>query len=418
MTRLVNGIVCPNCWERFRPEQALYVASHPGLFGDRRLGPEVRPRFLASRFHPDGRAIDPLGGLCHDLACPRCHLAVPRMLIESPTVFVSIFGAPASGKSYFLATLIHRLRRVLPRLFALNFSDADPLANAQLHAAENMLFARSGGEQWVALPKTDVVGERYQTVDFGGSFVQYPRPFLFQVSPAAGHSLVASPAEVARVICVYDNAGESFEPGADRPDSPVTQHMARSDAIVFLYDPLQEPAFRDRLGASAADRDEPLSRQEVLLAEAARRIRQYRGLAATARHACPLVIAVSKFDAWLSLAGGRPLPDPWASCKTGGAALPERLLARVSAATRDLLMRLAPSIVATAESFVEPADILYVPVSATGSAPVRRLDGRVQHAAADIAPMWAEIPLIYALAKRIPGLVPIASAQETQPCPR
>jgi hypothetical protein len=415
MTKLVDEIVCPNCWERFRPERALYVATHAGLFGDRRLGPEARPRFLPSRFHPDGRAIDPRGGLCHETACPECHLSVPRMLIESPAVFVSIFGAPSSGKSYFLATMIHQLRQVLPRVFALNFSDADPVANAQIHEAENALFASTDADRWVSLPKTDVVGDRYQMVDVGGSIVQYPRPFLFQVSPAGDHPAATSPADVARVVCLYDNAGESFEPGADRPGNPVTQHMARSEVLVFLYDPLQEPAFRAQLGPNAVG-EEPVSRQDVLLAEAARRIRQYRGLAATDRHACPLVIAVSKFDAWRSLAGGRQLPDPWARAPGGGSMLREDLLHRVSKATRDLLLKHAPSIVATAESFVQPADIIYMPVSATGAASTRRVDGRLQHAAADIEPMWTEIPLIQSLARLIPGLVPTAPARGEEPC--
>lgn len=415
MTTLIDEVVCPNCWERFRPERVLFVATHPGLFGDRQLGPTARPRFRPTRFRPDGRALDPGNSPCHETACPRCHLTVSRMLLESPTMFVSIFGAPSSGKSYFLAAMTHRLRLTLPRVFGLNFSDADPTANAPLHDAENALFSNTSAGRWVALPKTDVVGDRYHTVDFGGSVVQYPRPFLFQVSPSGRHALASSPQDVARVICLYDNAGESFEPGADRPGNPVTQHLARSDCLVFLYDPLQEPIFRSRLGAGVMAGD-LVSRQDVLLAEVARRIRQYRGLSATARHDCPLVIAVSKFDVWQGLATGKRLPDPWT---TGdGTVLREDFLGRVSKATRELLLQHVPTIVATAESLVEPACILYVPVSATGPAPVRKADGRFEHAAAALDPMWTEVPLIHALARRVPGLVPTTRMAEEQRCHR
>lgn len=417
LTTLVDEVVCPNCWERFRPERALYVATHPGLFGDRRLGPAARPRFRPTRFHPDGRALDPGGSLCHETACPRCHLTVPRMLLESPTMFVSIFGAPASGKSYFLTAMTHRLRRTLPRVFGLTFSDADPAANAQLHDAENSLFSDTSAGRWVTLSKTDVIGDRYHTVDFGGSAVQFPRPFLFQVSPGGGHAFASSPEDVARIVCLYDNAGESFEPGADRPGNPVTQHMARSDCLVFLYDPLQEPAFRSRLGGVSLA-DEPISRQDVLLAEVARRIRQYRGLAATARHDCPLVVAVSKFDIWQGLAGGKRLPDPWKNGDRHGAVIREDFLGRVSNATRDLLLQYVPTIVTTAESLVEPADILYVPVSATGAAPARKIDGRFEYSAEAIDPMWTEVPLIHGLARRVPGLVPTPRPAEEQPCHR
>jgi hypothetical protein len=417
MTTLVNEVVCPNCWERFRPERALYVATHPSLFGDLRLGSAARPRFRPTRFHPDGRALDPGGNPCHETACPRCHLTVPRMLLESPTMFVSIFGAPSSGKSYFLAAMTHRLRQTLPRLFGLNFSDAEPTANTPLHDAEDALFSDTSTEHWVSLPKTDIVGDRYREVDFGGSVVQYPRPFMFQVSPVGRHAFASAPHDVARVVCLYDNAGESFEPGADRPGDPVTQHLARSDCLVFLYDPLQEPIFRSRLGADAVA-DEPVARQDVLFAEVVRRIRQYRGLAATARHDCPLVVAVSKFDIWQGLAGGKRLPDPWSIADGCVAVLREDFLQRVSKATRDLLLRHVPAIVTTAESLVEPEGIFYVPVSATGDAPTRKVDGRVEHAAASLDPMWAEVPLIHGLAQRVPGLVPMSRPAEELPCRR
>jgi hypothetical protein len=126
------------------------------------------------------------------------------MLVECPALFVSIFGTPSGGKSYFLASMCHRLRQVLPREFRVNFSDADPAANASLHHYEDALFGGSEGG-WASLPKTDVTGDRYSIVDFGNGPVRYPRPFFFQVSPAAGHPLFDSTATASRAICLYDN---------------------------------------------------------------------------------------------------------------------------------------------------------------------------------------------------------------------
>mgnify|MGYP006271196483 CR=1 FL=1 len=415
-TTLVTEVICPNCWERFRPERIRYVAAHRDLVDDIRLGPGVKRRFLPSRFHPDGRAIDPNGGLCSDMACPRCHLGVPRMLLESPTVFVSSFGAPGSGKSYFLAAMTHRLRQVMPREFALNFSDADPEANAILHADEDSLFG-GVGDRWVSLRKTDVTGDRYRMVDINGESIRYPSPFYFQVSPVGGHPGERRAADLARTLCLYDNAGESFEPGADREGNPVTQHLARSGCLLFVYDPLQETDFRRRLADVDKDASQAsVTRQDVLLAEVARRIRFHHGLGPTDRHSCPLVVVVTKFDAWRSLVGGRTLPDPWV--KTGGVShFRGDLVDKVSKLTRDLLLKHAPSIIATAESFVAPADILYVPVSATGSAPTLGPDGRWQHATGALSPMWVEVPLLYALSRRVPGLVPGAEAhRETNHC--
>lgn len=414
VTQLVPEVVCPNCWAKFPPEEVCFIATDPALFGDRRLGSAAAQRFLPSRFHPDGRAIDPRGGLCHELACPSCHLEVPRALLENQSLFISVFGSPSSGKSYLLATMTHQLRRTLPRSFAVNFSDADPRANAALHYYENTLFDDAAHDGWVALPKTDVSGDRYRTVDCGSTVLSYPQPHFFQVSPVAGHPYEADPDAVARTLCLYDNAGESFEPGQDQPSNPVTQHLARSGFLIYVFDPLQETSFRRALGGAADVADAQLQggvvyRQDVMLAEVGRRVRMYHGLPAASRHQCPLVVAVTKFDAWQSLAGGRRLAEPWSVGDGGG---PARLwmaqLDKVSAAVRALLLEHAPTIVTTAESFVEPRLIRYMPVSSTGAAPVPGPDGRLGFKAGTLQPMWVEVPLLSALASAGSGLVATA----------
>jgi len=400
---LVKDVVCPNCWERFPPERICYVSIHQDLFGDLRLGPQERRRFLPTRFHPDGRALDPKGSPCHVLACPKCHLSVPRVFVERPASFVSTFGSPSSGKSYILATMTHQLRRVLPSQFAADFSDADPAANAILHGYEDTLFAASDPQAVVRLEKTGEVGDWYQKVSFGRKEILYPKPFFFQISPIGSHPHAPRAAEFGRTLCLYDNAGESFQPGADRPDNPVTQHMAKSGCLMFVFDPTQEPSFRAHLQGLSDDiqvKGGVTSRQEVLLAEAARRVKTYRGLATAARHDRPLVVLVSKFDAWRRLLKVEHLPDPWTRHPSGGfSVLRTDVIRKVSDAVHGLLRRLTPSIVSTAEAFVDPAKIIYIPVSATGGPPERLPDGGLGHRAATIRPLWVEVPMLYVLSQ-------------------
>ncbi|RLS79449.1 MAG: hypothetical protein DWI03_01835 [Planctomycetota bacterium] len=403
-TSLVKEVTCPNCWERFPPERVWYVSSHHDLFGDLRLGPNERRRFPPTRFDPEGRALDAKGAPCHELACPRCHLGVPRVFLERPAFFASVFGSPKSGKSYLLASMIHRLRKLLPKSFAIDFSDADPQANAVLHEYEDELFAHGKPDDLVHLKKTDVTGDWYHEVTYGEKRILYPKPFFFQISPVGSHPYAAKPASVARTLCVYDNAGESFQPGADRPDNPVTQHLAKSNCLMFVYDPAQEPEFRKHLQNISEDeqvRDPAvLSRQEVLLAEVARRVKSYRGLAVNARHDRPLLVLVNKYDAWQKLLGRERLPDPWTMHPTGGfAVLRPDMIQGASAAIRQMLHEYMPAVVATAESFVEPSRIVYVPVSATGGPPQRGPDNGYWHRAGSINPMWAEVPMLYALSQ-------------------
>ncbi len=39
--KLLTQITCPHCWERFPPEQVLWVSEHIDLLGDPLLGPRV-----------------------------------------------------------------------------------------------------------------------------------------------------------------------------------------------------------------------------------------------------------------------------------------------------------------------------------------------------------------------------------------
>ena len=154
--------------------------------------------------------------------------------------------------------------------------------------------------------KTELQGELYDTVAYGQQTVTYPRPFLFTMQPQDGHS-GGDPASLARMLCLYDNAGEHFQPGQDTATSPVTRHLAKSRAILFLFDPTQDPRFRTACRSSDAGRCSPahsrLSRQETILNEAAARIRRHAGLSHGAKYDRPLVVVVTKFDEWSHLLG-------------------------------------------------------------------------------------------------------------------
>ncbi len=152
--RLRKRATCPHCWHHFSPAEILWIAQHSDLIGDARLGADHPQRFLPSRFNPAGEAIDSRGFPCHGLACPRCHLELPRAIIELPALFWSILGAPACGKSYFLASMTWQLRQVLPQRFALNFSDVDPAFNRVVNEYEDAIFLADQPHNIVAIRKT------------------------------------------------------------------------------------------------------------------------------------------------------------------------------------------------------------------------------------------------------------------------
>lgn len=409
--RLRTRILCPHCWENFAPEDTLWVSVHPELHNDPRLGGDHNQRFLPTRFNADSNAIDIRGMACQEIACPRCHLTIPRALLELPPVFASIAGTPSCGKSYFLAAMTWMMRQTLPRDFRLSYTDADPKSNEILNKYEEDQFLNSNPDEIVKLLKTEEQGDLYDIVRYGEQVVTYPRPFLFAIRPTQEHPSAADIGRVARLLCLYDNAGESFLPGKDTVINPVTRHLAQSHAILFCFDPTQDPRFRQacqgRTHDYQIDNAPVTARQEIVLHEIVDRVRRHAGLKQSERHRRPLIVVVTKYDAWWPLMGEQRLPNPWKASSNGSlCCFDTTLLETVSKVTGDLLAQVTPELVTAAREFSNST--WFVPVSATGASPeyddqTNRWGVRPRN----MNPMWCEVPMLAALSSVTSGLIPI-----------
>jgi len=434
---LVPEVCCSYCWHTFRPEEALYIASHEDLIGDPFLvEPNERRRFLPTRFRPDGAAVDERKGDCRDLACPQCHLPVPRVLLERrPTLFFSIFGSPAAGKSYALTSMMHQSKRVMPQRFSLGLTEPHPASNKLIQRFENILFNNPDPDAMVALPKTPPrevrIEEWYRASRWSGTETLYPRPMYFQVAPLPHHPNGVEAARYARTVCLYDNAGEDFAAGSnDSQDSPVTQLMARSSGLFFVFDPMQEPAFLRACRGHSADPQiernmtEPRDPQATILNTADQNIKKFLQRPIAEPLDTPLVVIVAKHDAWGHLLGG-DLPNFFVEpqgerhqAQNGGTlgqspalcGLRVSAVEEVSRRIHELLLEHDPSLVAAAQRFSR--NIYFVPASATGCSPMLVPDEEsgelvLKFRAGSIAPYWIELPLIWMLARHVPGLVPV-----------
>ena len=407
-------VICPHCWNQFATEDTLWVAVHPDLQHDPRLDVGGQ-RFLPTRYGVEGNAIDPLGMACQDLACPQCHLRVPRPLLEMPPLFVSIAGTPSCGKTYFLASMTWRLRHSLPKHFEMTFSDADPVSNLQLNEYENLQFFNPDPDQPVKLDKTQEHGELYDSVMYGDQLVEYPRPFLFAIRPNEKHANYQRASKVSRLVCLYDNAGESFEPGKDDVSAPVTRHLAQAQVLMFCFDPTQDPRLREECRARSEDPQIVMGletrRQESLFHEMVDRVRRHAGLHQNQKYTRPLIIIVTKFDVWRQLLDLESLPCPWKHLsKQDTCALDMPVIESISNQVREMLWKFSPEMVSAAESFSKR--VFYVPVSATGCSPEVDATTKVNKGfrPRDINPEWSEVPLLVALAKWGGGLIPYAKS--------
>ncbi len=146
------------------------------------------------------------------------------------------------------------------------------------------------------------------------------------------------------------------------------------------------------------------TRQDQLLVEMARRIRTHAGLGAQDRVPKPLFVVMSKSDIWSPLLkepDGSPVDvvtPPYSRERAGLGKVSIKRVDRVSDAIRQLLMSVAPELVATAEDAFER--VIYVPVSSIGTSPVMDpASGLLKVPVSRISPRWVTVPFMYTLAR-------------------
>lgn len=436
-SKLLGEVTCPHCWAAFPPESTLWISSdHPDLQDDSKL-PDSPRRFPAERFHVSGDAIDARGGRCTAFACPTCHLEVPRAAFEFAPFFISVVGGPACGKSFLLPAMTWTLRTLLPDTFATQFLEADPRFNIKLHEYEQSLFLNPSRDEVVVLEKTQARGTEnlYDQVLENGKVVFYPRPFIFRMQAGDSHPLSSARHPGAgRTVCLYDNAGESYLPksGQYGENFKATDHLGHSQATFFLFDPTQDMRFRDACAGRSQDpqmrpRDSKLERegavlQHTILLNAAARMKRVRGLAESTRHTGPLVVVLTKLDAWASI-----LPDaaellrlPITLSVSGSNGRPVRAfhrptIDRISNSIRAVLAKHAREVIDAAEGF--SSDVTYLACSATGHN-VQAAPGGGEKSSVfgirprHVKPFWCELPFLVAMERNRLPLLPLTVRTE------
>ncbi len=388
-------LVCPVCWLQFEVGDVMHVAVHDSLRGDPILGADALLRFHATQFNDRGQALDAFSLPCTDIACPHCRRILPPGFLDSPHHIFSIVGDQSAGKSYYLSVLIKQLPVSLYQRFGVVFQDADPTGNAILNEMKRTLFSALTPEQ-ARLVKTQLEGAMYERLPRFGRIVALPKPFVYNLAVAQDASRRSS-------VVFYDNAGEHFQPGRDSADSPGAQHVASSSGILFLFDPFNNPEFRRRMAKQCDPQLERpmLDQQDVILSELKTRVKRLLNLPAEAKLATPLAVLVGKCDTWMSWLGPTPFEDPLV-----GERFEFPAVLRNSEKVRTLLLEIAPTIVANAESVSE--QVLYFPVSAFGHSPVKIGAGDYVPDPRQLKPILVEIPLLWLLSRVMPELVSIS----------
>lgn len=412
-----SRITCPHCWSIFPVENILWISEAPDLMGDSRLGESDKERFLPVQFDLAGNAMDRRGFHCKKLACPYCHLQIPRSFLETDSFFISIAGAPGSGKSYFLTAMTWNLRKTFPSNFSMMFSDADPEMNARLLDYETSQFMNDDESATVKIEKTQEQGDLYNSVLVNNQNITYLQPFLFSLTPTSDHPNLENRSQISLSLSLYDNAGESYLPmrDSDSASLPVTRHLGKSHCIFFIYDLIQDSRFRSLCRNESNDPQlqkdtfeaftrSPL-RQEMVLSEVIKRTRSEMGLLSRDKYPYPFIVVVTKYDAWKELMPTFRERSPWARAfKSQKIIFLDNMVQMASSTLRSLLKKVLPEMVTQIEDFA--SNVTYIPVSATGGPPVfnektQEWGFRVNN----LKSIWVEVPLLYAISQTTHGII-------------
>lgn len=296
--------------------------------------------------------------------CPNCHSDLPQRFAEVPSRSLALIGTKASGKSNFIAVVLHELEhRVGPRFDG----SLMLLDDASRTRVDRELMPRLYGQGMVldasASARTD-------------ARIREPLVARLSLGPVDSASQTN--------LVFFDSAGEDLE-SLDVLEREA-RYITQSDGLILLVDPLQIPAVRDELGDSVELPPEPVDAYRML-GRVAALLREARGIPAGQPIDVPLALVVSKFDAVRPLL---PEGHPVFSLPTHGGRFDPQVARSVSAAVRaDLAAWTGERLDAFVKA--EFADFSYFGLSALGDSPV---DSRLPNG---VAPHRVEDPVLWML---------------------
>lgn len=346
---------CPYCHHAFKPQQSLSVAAHPQLQGDDILGAEAMKRFTPELYTPEGFALDAMGAICQEFACPECHHKLPPFYERTKHHRVAIVAPKSAGMGYYLASLVHKLERDLPRDFDIPFRDADPVQNAALNDMRIRVFYSNTPEEFRE-GRDYLNGKLHSNVWRNHIFERMPHPFIYTLSRGnSTHSLM------------FYNAMSADEEKHETTGawSMNREVLKEADAIFYLFDPTQDPSFRDIItdtikGSQISSR--AICQQSILLTDMEMNLRKALNLPHGTKTNIPIALILTKSDVWEELLG----PEPLLPIVRNRTLKPHNIMTN-SARLRDLLFRIAPEISSKAEAISDR--VCYFAVSSFGVQP-------------------------------------------------
>ncbi|QGJ70767.1 Hypothetical protein PBC10988_24650 [Planctomycetales bacterium 10988] len=277
---------------------------------DPRLGPQASLRFLPSRFHPEGYALDGRGEPALHLACPHCHLPVPPATMELESSPIPVLGIPGSGKTSFVTAL----REPWMKDFWSSFSwegvvelPDDPLTvskrQKQLNnVCQSELPIEEGNSvaarvvEWGRTPD-EKDGELWAGIGPPGNRISLLRPLNTILNPKADTQLPPTWFTFYR------------DPLATSGPEMKLSQIARVKTVLFLFDPTQDQGCQSWAGQNGHPAVTETASQADRLIAWSQRMRQ-PGQGGPPKFS-QLIVLLTKYDLWKDQFPLNEFPPCW-----------------------------------------------------------------------------------------------------------
>ncbi|WP_300725946.1 ATP/GTP-binding protein [uncultured Bacteroides sp.] len=231
-------ILCPYCFQSFYNNEVMLQCENENTTatGEPKCGKESNVKFsefwgnevqtkhifspktgfMSSLlgYTPKPEKCDRCGYSSKRFVCPHCNNWLPTEMIEKGSEIISVIGGPASGKTTYIISLIHEIRKygykvnlqVTPQQVGRNKSE---YTYNKFKEAEQMLF-----EDKTIVPKTQITSRSI--------------PWILR--------LESHKSKKAVYLVFYDTAGESFNSAEDMARN--ARYLSESLGVIVLFDTL------------------------------------------------------------------------------------------------------------------------------------------------------------------------------------
>lgn len=272
---MAKKITCPNCFNTYPISDVRFQCINARCedFGELFDAPPD-PRRIALTPHIPLKAPCPT---CEQdttkRLCPHCGFDLPTDAGLSTEYSIAIIGGRGTGKSTYIATLIHRLKNEIGMTFKIGVGGVNDYTRQRYRDEFELPLFRHGN---LLAPTRSATQE-----------ISTKTPMIFRITFAK---------KVVNLV-LFDTAGEDMQ-SLDTM-SAEARYICFADGIVFLLDPLQIDSVRQQLAGSniALPAVDPGAEPQLIVERLRQLYERQFGLKGTRKIRKPVAFTLAKIDA-------------------------------------------------------------------------------------------------------------------------